>query len=196
MAKKSVSSKAKTVAKSAPAKGSAKAGKPAAAAKSTRKLHNATAANDDDIAADEAPKTGGKAARGKGKAGHGRVSDAGKKDVNDMERGAEADDSEGLFESSPTAGSKLVDRKEIKGLLTKAKAKGFVTMDEVNEALPDEAMSSDQLDEVLELFAKAEVEVVDKGKPTSQRAAVKKTASKAKATDDEANVKSSDPVRM
>ncbi len=191
-AKKPVSSKAKSVAK--PEKKAAK-GKSSVPAKAAKKLHNARAANDDDIAADsDTPKAGGKLARGKGKGASARGSDAGK-DVNDMERGAEADDSEGLFESAPTAGGKLVERKEIKGLLSKAKARGFVTMDEVNDALPDEAMSSDQLDEVLELFAKAEVEVVDKGKPQTQRAAVKKTAAK-KATDDEANVKSSDPVRM
>ncbi len=79
--------------------------------------------------------------------------------------GTVADDSEGLFESSPTNSGKLVDRKEIKSLVAKAKQRGFVTMDEVNEALPDEAMASDQLDEVLELFAKSEIEVVDKGKP-------------------------------
>ncbi len=195
-AKKPVSSKGKSVAKPAPEKRTAKT-KPAASAKTSRKLHNAKAANDDDIAADsDTPKAGGKAARGKGKGASGRGSDAGKDVSTSSQGGASyADDSEGLFESSPTAGNKLVDRKEIKTLLSKAKNKGFVTMDEVNEALPDEAMSSDQLDEVLELFAKSEIEVVDKGKPTSQRAAVKKP-SKAKAADDEANVKSSDPVRM
>ena len=168
-AKKPVSTKGKPAAK-APAVKSATPKTKGATAKSSRKLQNGKAANDDDV-----------------RKSKGRGSDDGS---------TEADDSEGLFESSPTAGNKLIDRKEIKGLLGKAKTRGFVTMDEVNEALPDEAMTSDQLDEVLDLFAKAEVEVVDKGKPTTQRAAAKVKTSKAKATDDEANVKSSDPVRM
>src|SRR5687768_1478904 len=56
----------------------------------------------------------------------------------------------------------LGERAEIKALLEKGKDQGFVTMDEVNDALPDDAVSSEQIDEVFEIFAKAEIETVDK----------------------------------
>jgi RNA polymerase primary sigma factor len=172
-----------------------------------RKAHNDEAEGDDDVAVDiESPKqSGGKMARGKASAKpasgrSGRAAAEVGEDVSsnteaNEQHATEADDSEGLFASSPTNSGKLVERKEIKNLVAKAKQRGFVTMDEVNEALPDEAMASDQLDEVLELFAKSEIEIVDKGKPQAQRAAVKKST-KAKADADDANVKSSDPVRM
>lgn len=72
----------------------------------------------------------------------------------------------GLFvtRGSSTTGSKdkAAQRQEIKALLTKGKQKGFVTMDEVNDALPDEAVSSEQIDEVLDLFYKSDVEILDK----------------------------------
>ena len=62
---------------------------------------------------------------------------------------------------------------EIRALLNKAKDKGFVTMDEVNEALPDEAVSSEQIDEVLDLFYKSEIEILDRQSPSVRSAASK-----------------------
>ena len=198
---KNVSAKAKPAAKAPAAKGaSAKRAAPASShtKASVRKAHNDEGTDDDDTSDIESPKRGsskkgGAARRGESTAHAGQ--DVSNTESN--EHSSDSDDSEGLFASSPTS-AKLIDRREIKTLLTKAKSRGFVTMDEINEALPDEATSSDQLDEVLEIFAKAEVEVVDKGKPTRVAAAakVKTSAAKKTAADDEANVKSSDPVRM
>ncbi|MBC7793751.1 MAG: sigma-70 family RNA polymerase sigma factor, partial [Clostridia bacterium] len=202
---KSVSAKAKPAAKPPAAKGvTAKRATTTAAHDKTSSSAKRSARNDDadddDEPEVESPKRGSSVTSKKAAAARrgDSTSQAGQ-DVNHTKSNASSstsDDSEGLFASSPTS-AKLIDRKEIKNLLNKAKARGFVTMDELNEALPDEATSSDQLDEVLEAFTKAEVEVVDKGKPTRVAAAAKvKAPAKAKATDDEANVKSSDPVRM
>jgi RNA polymerase primary sigma factor len=86
------------------------------------------------------------------------------------------------------------DRQEIKDLLTKGKEQGFVTMDEVNDALPEDSISSEQIDEVLDLFYKSDVEIVDR-QVTSRPA----TTSKLRRTggdEEETAGKSSDPVRM
>jgi RNA polymerase primary sigma factor len=76
-------------------------------------------------------------------------------------------------------------------LLGKAKKRGFVTMDEINDALPDEGSSAKMLDEVLDSFYRRDIEVVDRKIPT-------KGAAKAKArrTVDADAARSSDPVRV
>jgi RNA polymerase primary sigma factor len=103
----------------------------------------------------------------------------------------------GLFATKgPPSGKvgKAAQRQEIKELLDKGKAKGFVTMDEVNDALPDEAVSSEQIDEVLDLFYKSDVEILDRQSTTSPRQVAARVR---KAADDEDGAgKSTDPVRM
>ena len=113
----------------------------------------------------------------------------------------------GLFESSPSptrskrrsaaavegAGTSndQTARKEVKALLKKAKTKGVVTIDEINEVL-EEGVNSDQVEKVLTLFDKEDIEIIE-GKPTAaQRAAAKAK----KMADDDAATKSTDPVRM
>ncbi|OGQ90254.1 MAG: RNA polymerase sigma factor RpoD [Deltaproteobacteria bacterium RIFOXYA12_FULL_58_15] len=85
------------------------------------------------------------------------------------------------------------DRQQIKDLLTQGKEKGFVTMDEVNDALPEESISSEQIDEVLDLFYKSEVEILDR--QVSARP-VTTTKSKRSTAEEDAVGKSTDPVRM
>ena len=84
---------------------------------------------------------------------------------------------------------------EIRSLLTKGKEKGFVTMDEVNDALPEESVSSEQIDEVLDLFYKSDVEILDRAQATPRPAAVIAKAKRGTEEDDAAG-KSADPVRM
>jgi RNA polymerase primary sigma factor len=88
----------------------------------------------------------------------------------------------------------IAERSEIKTLLEKGKEQGFVTMDEVNDALPDEAVSSEQIDEVFEIFAKADIEIVDKKEQARAGSALAKLK-KLEDSEDAAG-KSSDPVRM
>ncbi|MBI3179093.1 MAG: sigma-70 family RNA polymerase sigma factor, partial [Deltaproteobacteria bacterium] len=97
-------------------------------------------------------------------------------------------DSDGDGSDKPPAESQ-----EIRDLLSKGKEQGFVTMDEVNDALPDEAVSSEQIDEVLDLFYKSDIEIVDRQTP---RAVTPARAARRPQEEDDANVRSSDPVRM
>ncbi len=90
--------------------------------------------------------------------------------------------------------SKTLELPQIKALLAKGKDQGFVTMDEVNDALPDDAANAEQIDEVLDALYRAEVDIVDKKsspKPGSALAKLKKMVD-----DEESAGKSSDPVRM
>ncbi|UCF88779.1 MAG: RNA polymerase sigma factor RpoD [bacterium] len=52
-------------------------------------------------------------------------------------------------------------QKEIKELITKGKKQGYLTYEEVNDALPDDLMSSDQLDDVVGMFGDMDIEIVD-----------------------------------
>ena len=53
-----------------------------------------------------------------------------------------------------------VELKEVKQLIDIGKEKGFLTFDEVNEALPQDLLSSDQLDNVLTMFDDLDIELV------------------------------------
>ncbi|TNF49312.1 hypothetical protein EP232_01585, partial [bacterium] len=57
--------------------------------------------------------------------------------------------------------SENVEPKQIKDLITKGKKQGYLTYDEVNSVLPDELVSSDQLDEVMGMFGEMEIDIVD-----------------------------------
>src|SRR5688572_22782770 len=54
------------------------------------------------------------------------------------------------------------DRKEVQQLIEVGKSKGFLTYDEVNDALPhDLASSADQLDDVIGALGDEDIEIVD-----------------------------------
>ncbi len=85
--------------------------------------------------------------------------------------GAEADDDvSDEFEPRPSSmpppsgASRLLrgrERKEVQALLDKGRSKGFLTYDEVNEALPPEMVSSDQIDDLMMLLGGESIDVVD-----------------------------------
>jgi len=52
--------------------------------------------------------------------------------------------------------SKLEKKKELQKLITAGKEKGFLTYEEINEALPEEITESDDLDEVMALIEDAD----------------------------------------
>jgi len=56
---------------------------------------------------------------------------------------------------------KAADIKEVKNLIAAGKAKGFLTVEEVNDALPADIVSSNQLDNVLTIFDDMDIEIVD-----------------------------------
>src|SRR5215211_4740100 len=61
----------------------------------------------------------------------------------------------------------LVERKEVKELLEAGRQKGFLTYDEVNDALPADIVSSDQIDDVMSMFGDNDIEIVDAQKAAS-----------------------------
>jgi RNA polymerase primary sigma factor len=107
-----------------------------------------------------------------------------------------------------------VNLKEVKQLIDLGKEKGFLTFDEVNDVLPQELVSADQLDSVLTMFDDMDIELVEspeEGKLVKQKSKGKHPAAddeeeeekekeKEKGADEEAPaeapVRSGDPVRM
>src|SRR5688572_16525222 len=57
----------------------------------------------------------------------------------------------------------LIDLNEasIKKLIAKAKRKGYVTVDELNEALPQDQMSTDQIEDIMSAISEMGVNVVE-----------------------------------
>jgi|APLak6261675434_1056106.scaffolds.fasta_scaffold01385_5 RNA polymerase primary sigma factor len=117
------------------------------------------------------------------------------------------------------------ERKEVQDLIAQGKQKGFVTFDEVNEALPGgDAVSTEQIDDVMSMFGDNDIEVVDAQKNSEGTVEVKPTVAAEEdaaeeeeddeddeekpaaaaapgsaatpATKEDANTKSNDPVRL
>src|SRR3954468_5720360 len=74
--------------------------------------------------------------------------------------------------------SKLEKKKELQKLITAGKEKGFLTYEEINEALPEEMTESDDLDEVMAMIEDNDIEIVENEK---QLKAIKKSAPAAQA---------------
>ncbi len=142
-------------------------------------------------------------AKGKGK---GRLPE-------DVDPEEQADELAAAVEVDPDAAADeveeepIADRKEVKDLLEVGRQKGFLTYDEVNDALPADIVSSDQIDDVMSMFGDNDIEIVDaqkaaqgtETKPTvaaseEQQAAPEEEEEKDE--DDEPGGKSNDPVRL
>jgi RNA polymerase primary sigma factor len=106
-----------------------------------------------------------------------------------------------------TSGARVVSieekYEEIRQLIVVGKEKGYLLYDEVNEVLPPELTSAEELDNLFNVFGNAGIEVVD----THQKARTDKpTIRRSESADDSANEtapptlgaidKTSDPVRM
>src|SRR4030095_7115761 len=62
--------------------------------------------------------------------------------------------------SKKSSGNKESERKK-RELITMGKAQGFLTYDEVNEHMPENIISSDQMDDWLSAFSGEGIEIVD-----------------------------------
>ncbi len=106
----------------------------------------------------------------------------------------------------------VTERKEVKELIEAGKQKGYLTYDEVNDALPADVVSSDQIDDVMSMFGDNEIEIVDAQKSVDN-AEVKPTVAaeeeqekkkdeeeeeeeEAPKIADDPGAKSNDPVRL
>src|SRR5688572_19394325 len=69
-----------------------------------------------------------------------------------------SDDTSGTTDDAP-----LIDLNEasIKKLLAKAKRRGYITVDELNEALPQDQMSTDQIEDVMSAISEMGVNIVE-----------------------------------
>src|SRR5712692_1525315 len=106
-------------------------------------------------------------------------------EVDEDEEGAAAasDDDEDEDEDEPSgkkSGGKATDRKEVRDLLAMGRDKGFLTYDEVNDALPADIVSSDQIDDVMSkrFFASCWV-MVEAPRPSRPRSAACSSAASA-----------------
>jgi len=89
------------------------------------------------------------------------------------------------------------DQKVLKALIKKGKAQGSLTYDEINEALPNEMMSSEMIDDTLMMFDDMDIEIIEKeGDASGKEATSEKKAvlSKTVAVSDFGSV--TDPVKM
>ena len=98
------------------------------------------------------------------------------------------------------------ERKEVKDLLETGRQKGFLTYDEVNDALPADIVSSDQIDDVMSMFGDNDIEIVDAQKAAQAAVEIKPTVAAEedqaqeeedeREEEDEPGAKSNDPVRL
>ena len=99
---------------------------------------------------------------------------------------------------------KQKERKEVQNLLERGRVKGYLTYDEVNEAIPPDIVSSEQIDELMARIEREDIDLVDsvsqarrrEGLFRSKAAAGKKKESMLPPASDPYTTKSNDPVRM
>ncbi len=91
--------------------------------------------------------------------------------------------------------AKKVDPKVLTELITRGKKQGHLTYDEINAVLPDEMMSSEQIDETLMMFDELDIEILDdeKSVPSEKSARKNFTAEDGEDTDFGSVT---DPVKM
>jgi RNA polymerase primary sigma factor len=85
--------------------------------------------------------------------------------------------------------------RSVQKLLDDGRRKGFLTLDDINRGLPDDVLSSEQLDDVLALFAAQEIPIVDSEKAPAPKRAADGAARAETSSDDEVG-HTNDPVRV
>jgi RNA polymerase primary sigma factor len=66
-----------------------------------------------------------------------------------------------VLEQSPDSHVPKKDMKEVKKLIDLGKEKGYLTYDDVNDMLPADIVSPDQIDDVMSIFGEMDIEVID-----------------------------------
>jgi RNA polymerase primary sigma factor len=87
---------------------------------------------------------------------------------------------------------------QVKQLIDIGKEKGFLTYDEVNDVLPPEMVSPDQIDELMNMFGEMDIEIVDSGQGVRVPGKTGKAAAREESTSDDKDLygRMNDPVRM
>jgi RNA polymerase primary sigma factor len=63
--------------------------------------------------------------------------------------------------------AKKTSIEEVQQLIDLGKEKGYLTYDEVNDILPADMVSSEQIDDVMSMFGEMDIEVVDAEQKTA-----------------------------
>ncbi|MDD5170655.1 MAG: RNA polymerase sigma factor RpoD [Syntrophales bacterium] len=97
--------------------------------------------------------------------------------------------------------AKEIQSDEFKKLITLGEEKGFLTYDDVNDMLPSEIISADQIDDIIMLFGEKNIDIIDTDK--GEKLVVKKTTDDLSIVKDDdilglapATGKTGDPVKM
>ena len=92
----------------------------------------------------------------------------------------------------------LIDLNEasVKKLLTKAKKKGYVTYDELNDALPQGEMSSDQIEDIQAALSEMGVQIVENDEDAEQEDEVEEIAPAPSSAEKEAPKKPAGPKKL
>ena len=95
----------------------------------------------------------------------------------------------------------LRTRKEVKALMEIGREKGFLTYDEISDALPQDIVETDRIDDVLNLFSEHDIKIIDSNKKMEPKPTVveePKPEEEDKEDEDYETSygKSTDPVRM
>jgi RNA polymerase primary sigma factor len=184
----------------------AKAARPEKPSEKAEKLEKAKS-DREKLLAKRKGAAGEKAGKGdKPKAKRGHAGDEEETEGGEEKEGAEAegdDDDEEVDTLAHDDMSDITERSEVKALMERGREKGFLTYDEVNDALPSDT-SSDQIDDVMSMFGEHDIEVVDGAekkmklpdKPPEPEAKAETTEEEKEEEDDAGYGKSNDPVRM
>ncbi|OPY91986.1 MAG: RNA polymerase sigma factor RpoD [Syntrophaceae bacterium PtaU1.Bin231] len=70
--------------------------------------------------------------------------------------------------------AKDVQSEEFKKLISLGEEKGFLTYDDVNDLLPSDVVSSEQIDDIIILFGEKNIDIIDTDK--GEKLVVKKAA--------------------
>ena len=96
---------------------------------------------------------------------------------------------------------KEIESDEFKKLISLGEEKGFLTYDDVNDFLPSDIISSDQIDDIIMLFGEKNIDIIDTEK--GEKLVVKKTSEEMFEAKDEDTMgllpttgKTGDPVKM
>ncbi|MDY6986424.1 MAG: RNA polymerase sigma factor RpoD [Thermodesulfobacteriota bacterium] len=76
--------------------------------------------------------------------------------------------------------AKKSEVEDLKLLITRGKKQGYLTYEELNDALPDGAVSADQIDEMMMVFDELDIEIVDGKRLKSLEQRVEKSATQLK----------------
>ncbi len=91
---------------------------------------------------------------------------------------------------------------EVKQLIDLGKEKGFLTYDEVNDLLPSDVVSSEQIDDVMSMFGEMDIEIVDSAQKVKLPKAIEEEGEEGEGEGEEVEFepgtlgRTSDPVRM